>query len=93
MPDYRRAWSPGGTCFFTLVTHQRRPFLIEPHARQILRQAFLRAKQQGGLPGTVSASMTQKGELGIWLRRYWEHLNPRPGRPLPPSGYHPLQPG
>ena len=94
--------------------------LIEPHARQLLRQAFLRAKQQtgpfhvdalcllpdhlhciwtlpedncdyatrwkvikacfsrayrkqGGLPGTVSASMTQKGELGIWQRRYWEH--------------------
>ena len=48
MPDYRRAWSPGGTYFFTLVTHQRRPILIEPHARQLLRQAFLRAKQQAG---------------------------------------------
>jgi len=22
MPNYRRAWSPGGTYFFTVVTHQ-----------------------------------------------------------------------
>ncbi len=46
MPDYRRAWSPGGTYFFTVVTNQRRPIFMESNARQILRQAFLHAKQK-----------------------------------------------
>ncbi len=121
MPDYRRVWSPGGTYFFTVVTHQRRPILIEAKARRLLRQAFLHARQnagafridalcllpdhlhciwtlpendcnyatrwkiikayfshsyrkQGGASGALSESKIKKGELGIWQRRYWEHL-------------------
>jgi putative transposase len=27
----------------------------------------------GGTTGEVSQSMTNKGEVGIWQRRYWEH--------------------
>jgi putative transposase len=29
--------------------------------------------QQGGNPGRLSASKVQKGELGVWQRRFWEH--------------------
>jgi putative transposase len=41
MPNYRRAYVPGGMFFFTLVTERRTPFLTEPTARSLLRQAFL----------------------------------------------------
>lgn len=30
--------------------------------------------QLGGMPGEVSPSKVAKGELGVWQRRYWEHL-------------------
>lgn len=39
MPDYRRAFCPGGTFFFTVVTHRRRRFLSRPIARDCLRVA------------------------------------------------------
>lgn len=121
MPEYRRAWLPGGTFFFTLVTNQRRPIFHEERARQILREAFLEGTrkvgpfqidaicllpdhlhciwtlpendsdystrwkvikawfshlylQQGGSPGLMTASKIHKGELGVWQRRFWEHL-------------------
>ena len=32
MPDYRRAFAPGGTLFFTLVTERRAPILAAPRA-------------------------------------------------------------
>jgi len=34
MPNYRRAWVPGGTYFFTVVTYKRRKFLTTPMSRQ-----------------------------------------------------------
>ncbi len=40
MPQYRRAWIPGGTFFFTLVTQHRKPWLIEEPARNALRKAI-----------------------------------------------------
>ena len=40
MPNYRRAFAPGGTFFFTLVTAGRRPILTGPLARRLLRAAF-----------------------------------------------------
>lgn len=40
MTNYRRNYVPGGTCFFTVVTHQRRPILTSEIARNCLRQAF-----------------------------------------------------
>lgn len=36
MPNYRRAFQPGGTFFFTLVTNRRRGFLCHPKARKCL---------------------------------------------------------
>jgi putative transposase len=38
--EYRRAKVAGGTYFFTVVTHNRRPFLCEPENIEILRKAF-----------------------------------------------------
>lgn len=40
MPNYRRAIVPGGTFFFTVVTHQRCPFLTTEKARGCLRRAI-----------------------------------------------------
>ncbi|TWT89662.1 Transposase IS200 like protein [Pseudobythopirellula maris] len=38
--NYRRARIEGGTYFFTVITHERRPFLASPLARSALRQAI-----------------------------------------------------
>jgi putative transposase len=40
MPKYRRNFVPGGTFFFTVVTHYRSPILISPLSRTSLRQAI-----------------------------------------------------
>jgi putative transposase len=40
MPDYRRAYVPGGTYFFTVKTFERQPILTEEHCRTALRQAI-----------------------------------------------------
>lgn len=40
MPNYRRAYIPGGMFFFTLVTEQRAQILIDATARRLLRTAF-----------------------------------------------------
>jgi len=36
MSDYRRAFVPGGTFFFTVVSYDRRPIFSDPRAREIL---------------------------------------------------------
>ena len=41
MPNYTRLHQEGGTFFFTVVTHDRRPFLTTPFARRCLRAAWL----------------------------------------------------
>ena len=40
MPDYRRAFRPGGTFFFAVVTEDRAPILCAPAARRILHAAI-----------------------------------------------------
>ena len=40
MSWYRRNYVPGGTYFFTVVTHQRRPVLTTDLARRILREVL-----------------------------------------------------
>jgi putative transposase len=40
MPDYRRWYVPGGTYFFTVVTHHRRRFLTDDLGRRCLREAM-----------------------------------------------------
>jgi len=37
---YRRAFTPGGSFFFTLVTHKRRPVFAHPETVEVLRNAF-----------------------------------------------------
>ncbi len=44
MSDYRRCYEPGGTYFFTVVTHQRRPILNSDVARKCLRLAMERER-------------------------------------------------
>jgi len=46
MPNYVRAYQPGGTYFFTVVTHQRRPFLIDEVARCCLREAWIEVRTE-----------------------------------------------
>ena len=41
MPEYRRRYVAGGTFFFTVVTHRRRPLFTSAKARAFLRQATL----------------------------------------------------
>lgn len=53
MPNYRRAQVPGGTFFFTVVTHHRQEFLVEPLARAILRSALRDVRQR--FPFTLEA--------------------------------------
>ena len=38
--NYRRARTPGGTFFFAVVTHNRRPFLCTDENIALLRQSF-----------------------------------------------------
>jgi putative transposase len=45
MPNYRRAICPGGSFFFTIVTHQRSRFLCDEIARKSLRQAIEQCQQ------------------------------------------------
>lgn len=115
MPDYRRAWVPGGTYFFTvnlrvrrgndlLTRHidalrntvhqvrQRHPFQIHgwvvlpDHLHCVIelppdesdfatRWRLIKAGFSKTLPKTEYRSQvrTQRGERGIWQRRYWEH--------------------
>ncbi len=40
MPNYRRAFTPGATFFFTVVTNNRRPILTEPLVTESLRAAI-----------------------------------------------------
>jgi putative transposase len=40
MPDYRRNFIPGGTYFFTVVVHERRPIFESETAREFLRNAI-----------------------------------------------------
>lgn len=44
--QYRRAKTPGGTYFFTVVTHDRRPWLQEPLSTQTLGDAMRQVREQ-----------------------------------------------
>jgi len=51
LPEYRRAFVPGGTFFFTVVTHERRPLFSDEPARRLLRIAIEGVRRD--LPLTV----------------------------------------
>ena len=40
MPQYKRVFAPGGTFFFTVVTHKRAPLLCVASVRKALREAI-----------------------------------------------------
>lgn len=46
MPHYRRADIPGGTFFFTVVTHARRSLLTEDPARTLLGDVLRRCRER-----------------------------------------------
>jgi putative transposase len=46
MPDYRRLFLPGAPYFFTVVTHDRRPFLTTSAARACLRDALRHVRRR-----------------------------------------------
>jgi len=45
MPNYRRAYTKGGTYFFTVTTYRRRPVLTQPRMREALRRAVLEVRR------------------------------------------------
>jgi putative transposase len=55
MADYRRWYVPGGTYFFTVVTHNRRPFLTSDLGRACLRGSLreIRARHPFELTAAV----------------------------------------
>jgi len=55
MPDYRRNYVPGGTYFFTVVTHERRPILTTSAGRKCLGDALreVQAKRPFEVVGIV----------------------------------------
>ncbi len=62
---YRRAFTPGGVFFFTLVTERRRPILASADAVSVLRNAMrnVRAKR----PFTIEAMVVLPDHLhAIW---------------------------
>jgi putative transposase len=46
LPNYRRAYMPGGMFFFTLVTEGRARILTDPTARRLLRSAFVGCRKR-----------------------------------------------
>jgi putative transposase len=46
MPDYRRIFRPGGTYFFTIVTHLRRRLLADEANVQLLKATVAQIRQQ-----------------------------------------------
>jgi putative transposase len=46
MPNYRRNFIPGGTYFFTVVTHERMPILTTDIGRSCLREAMSEEKKK-----------------------------------------------
>jgi len=46
MPRYRRADTPGGTYFFTVVTYRRRAILTDSESHIILRDVINKVKQR-----------------------------------------------
>jgi putative transposase len=87
MSTYRRAQTPGGRYFFTVVTYRRQPLLIHPESRRILRGIIREVRRWGLIKAGFSKgalalfkraewidrSMAKHRESTIWQRRFWEH--------------------
>jgi putative transposase len=65
MPNYRRPGNPGGTYFFTVVTHRRKPVLTTETVRIALRTAINQARTT--LPFEIDAWVLMPDHLHcIW---------------------------
>ncbi len=65
MSNYRRVFVTGGTYFLTVVTYRRQPWLIEPEARAVLRDAIERCRAKR--PFTVDAWALMPDHLhAVW---------------------------
>lgn len=65
MPNYRRAYVPGGTFFFTVVTFERRPIFQWEENRALLGRSIRRCKAQW--PFEVNAIVLLPDHLhAIW---------------------------
>ncbi len=65
MPEFRRAFLPGGTFFFTVVTEGRAPILTDRIARDCLRQAMRDANRRW--PLTIDALVLLPDHLhALW---------------------------
>ena len=62
---YRRPQWKGGTFFFTVVTHDRRPFLCEPENIGLLREVF--RKVMAAHPFTIDAIVIMPDHIhALW---------------------------
>jgi putative transposase len=65
MSNYRRAYTPGGTYFFTVVTYERKPLLTLEPVRTALREAIRTVKEI--YPFTIDAFVLLPNHLHcIW---------------------------
>jgi putative transposase len=72
MSNYRRAYCPGATYFFTVVTYRRQPIFHDEMARQLLRDAILKTRQN--YPFTIDAWVLLPDHLHcIWTLPEHDH--------------------
>lgn len=72
MSNYRRNYIPGGTYFFTVVTHHRKRILCDDKAREALRQGI--KSVQKSRPFSVDAIVLMPDHLHtIWTLPAGEH--------------------
>ncbi len=64
--QYRRAFTPGGTFFFTVVTEGRRPILASAEAVGVLRNAFRVVRQSR--PFEIDAIVVMPILPGTWIK-------------------------
>jgi putative transposase len=65
VPNFRRNYVPGGTYFFTLVTHRRRPILTTPLGRRCLHGVL--AAQRERTPFELVATVLLPDHLhAVW---------------------------
>jgi len=66
MPDYRRAFVPGGTFFFTVVTADRRPIFEDSQARHLLHHSLVQCR--AAHPFTLAAMVLLPDHLhALWV--------------------------
>ena len=80
MPDYQRAYTPGGAIFLTLVTFNRRPIFAEADNVKRLRQAATAVKAE--MPFDITAAVVLPDHIHfVWtLPQGDDHYSKRVGR-------------